>query len=755
MNKSQRIYVNETSLNNDKYIKFKLEQDVDSFEFLSLNVSLKDAYNNFNSEYGVLVGRVLANNGIGIPNARISIFIPVSDEDVLDDELYSIYPYKTPRDKNNYGKRYNLLPRVGIKNPNTSIVSPRQPFGSFPIKEEILFNEKYLEVYKKYYKYTALTNNSGDYMIFGVPVGTQTVHLSVDTTDIGKYSMTPASMITSLGYSQSLFTDNGTKIKESDDLNDLPNIETQDISVDIIPFWGNEDIFEIGVTRQDFRIRATLTSTFTIFGSTMTMGAENTIGNPDIRQDDYGMMMNIPRATTETDRDKILSGSSAFTKENFRTGKPIIDVFTVSTDIKFNSNPSKVDELFDFNDTDTDIVKLDKSQYYEYTDSNGNFILVIPCNRRRVVINNLGEEEVVDENRNDGILTRFYGMLIIDYENLSISKKFTNNFYSGNQPGGIANINRARLKIPQNTNLYANRDGSDASNNDKWRKSHKMFKANSYYSVAQFLPVLNLQKFQSTDFPYLFDGCYNGRNPPKLMLIQSGTTNVMNNEPINANFRVYQTGLYFDSKRDDNNMLNNKISDSKLSDTGNTSGFGGQWMNMCLLFPQYVWTEGYEWYNRVLLAAPYLHDLYNDVSYKPNSTKLFAGLINSERFIRGDYNQTAFIEIPKDQLIKFEQEENRALNIGKYNDGKQSTDPSRINLDRSRGELLDTSIKDPGVFYRRPRIPTEPTLYGDQGYRLYGHDSNYYTYTRDTNGYFFKGLKKDCVKLLYELGFVI
>lgn len=148
MNKSQRISVNTTSLNNDKYIKFKLEQDVDSFEILSLNVSLKDVYNTFNSNYGVLVGRVIANNGIGIPNARISIFIPVSDDDVLDDEIYSIYPYKTPRDKNNYGKRYNLLPRVGKRNPDTEIISPRQPFGSFPTKEEILVNEKYLDVYK-------------------------------------------------------------------------------------------------------------------------------------------------------------------------------------------------------------------------------------------------------------------------------------------------------------------------------------------------------------------------------------------------------------------------------------------------------------------------------------------------------------------------------------------------------------------------------------------------------------------------------
>ena len=109
-------------------------------------------------------------------------------------------------------------------------------------------------------------------MIFGVPIGTQTVHMSVDITDIGKYSMTPAAMVTNLGYSPNLFTDNNAKIKPSKDLDDLPNIETQEISVDIIPFWGDTTNFIIGITRQDFRIRATLVNTFTIFGSSFTDG---------------------------------------------------------------------------------------------------------------------------------------------------------------------------------------------------------------------------------------------------------------------------------------------------------------------------------------------------------------------------------------------------------------------------------------------------------------------------------------------------
>ena len=37
----------------------------------------------------------------------------------------------------------------------------------------------------KYYKYTTRTNEAGDYMIFGVPVGSQTIHVDIDLSDIG------------------------------------------------------------------------------------------------------------------------------------------------------------------------------------------------------------------------------------------------------------------------------------------------------------------------------------------------------------------------------------------------------------------------------------------------------------------------------------------------------------------------------------------------------------------------------------------
>jgi len=62
------------------------------------------------ANYGVVVGRITANNGLGVPNARVSVFIPITNEDQSNPYISSIYPYKSLTDKNEDGYRYNLLP---------------------------------------------------------------------------------------------------------------------------------------------------------------------------------------------------------------------------------------------------------------------------------------------------------------------------------------------------------------------------------------------------------------------------------------------------------------------------------------------------------------------------------------------------------------------------------------------------------------------------------------------------------------------
>src|SRR5210317_1322710 len=70
MPKSYRI---RTQPGVDKNIKVEVSQDFDFLEILSLKLRQEDLYTQFCADYGVVVGRVIANGGVGIPNAHISI----------------------------------------------------------------------------------------------------------------------------------------------------------------------------------------------------------------------------------------------------------------------------------------------------------------------------------------------------------------------------------------------------------------------------------------------------------------------------------------------------------------------------------------------------------------------------------------------------------------------------------------------------------------------------------------------------------
>ena len=99
-----------TELGIDKMVQVKLEQNFDTLELLSLYINPNDVYTRACSDYGVVVGRVFCNNGFGIPNAKVSIFIALEDDDLNNIVLSTLYPYKTTNDVNEDGYKYNLLP---------------------------------------------------------------------------------------------------------------------------------------------------------------------------------------------------------------------------------------------------------------------------------------------------------------------------------------------------------------------------------------------------------------------------------------------------------------------------------------------------------------------------------------------------------------------------------------------------------------------------------------------------------------------
>ncbi len=235
-----------TEIGVDKEVTFDLNQDFDLLEILSLNLHQTDVYPKDCSEFGVVCGRVIINGGFGLPNAKISIFIPLDETDEQNPKVKALYPYKTQNSRNEAGYRYNLLP-------TSPSYTGHLPTGSFPDVDEILLTPTVSYVYKKYYKYTAKTNDAGDFMIYGAPLGEQSLIMNVDLSAIGCFSMVPEDFKLQ-GEPDSSF--NGARFKSSPNIDSLPQIVTMSKSVDVRPFWGDEESgCDAAITRTDFDLR--------------------------------------------------------------------------------------------------------------------------------------------------------------------------------------------------------------------------------------------------------------------------------------------------------------------------------------------------------------------------------------------------------------------------------------------------------------------------------------------------------------------
>ena len=264
-NKGYRLH---TEISKDQVLNVNMQQDFDFLEVLSLKLTQSDAYKLHSSNYGVIVGRVLANDAFGIPNAKLSVFVSRDVNDTT--EIENIYKYTDVNSTDAEGRKYNLLP-------NYSDDECYRVVGTFPNKCLMLDNDTYLEVYDKYWKYTTVTNQSGDYMIFGVPTGSQQLHVDIDLSDIGILSQKPRDFEYK-GYNLTLF-DNPNQFKESTNLESLPQIFSQNQATYVYPFWGDKENGIAAITRSDISINYKFEPTCVFLGSIISDNGSNSIGH--------------------------------------------------------------------------------------------------------------------------------------------------------------------------------------------------------------------------------------------------------------------------------------------------------------------------------------------------------------------------------------------------------------------------------------------------------------------------------------------
>ena len=346
-----------TNIGKDQKVVVELKNDFDLLEILSLKFTQTEVYSSMCSDYGVVCGRIFVNNGFGVPNARVSIFIPISEEDTNDPVISALYPFTVVEDKNNDGFRYNLLP-------SRKQHGGHQPTGTFPDQKDILTREEVLEVYEKYYKYTVKTNDAGDFMIWGVPVGTQIVHVDVDLSDIGCFSLRPDDFIR-----QGLGVDkfkNSYSFKSSNDLDTLPQIVSFNQTVEVYPFWGNEDLCEIGLTRTDFDLSSRgvkVEPKAYLLGSIYSDKGTNTLNKNCRPRNDMGRKCDLTTFAAEVEIIR-------FTPNKDSLGRPILETY----------------------------------EFQEEVDEDGSFVIPLPMNMDYIFTNEFGETETTNDP-NKGIPT--------------------------------------------------------------------------------------------------------------------------------------------------------------------------------------------------------------------------------------------------------------------------------------------------------------------------------------------------------------
>lgn len=281
MGKENKSYRIRTNVGQDSVVNFSIDNTTETLEILSLKITQENTYRLMGSDTGIVAGRVLANGGFGVPNVKVSVFIEYEDTDNIEQRI--LYTYSSTTDRNYDGVRYNLLPdKVDDE--------CHQNIGTFPSKRVLLDNNNWIDVFDKYYKFTTRTNEAGDYMIYGVPTGNQTIHMDVDMSDIGVLSQKPRDMIHN-GYNGNMF-ESPTKFKTDTNIDSLAQVRTQDQAVYVYPFWGDttDSNLNASITRCDMNINYKFEPTCIFMGSVITDTGENAMTKKCIGAKKQGKM---------------------------------------------------------------------------------------------------------------------------------------------------------------------------------------------------------------------------------------------------------------------------------------------------------------------------------------------------------------------------------------------------------------------------------------------------------------------------------
>ena len=235
----------EDSQYNDYFLNIKLNRSVDVLDTLNIyNVPFNEG-TKFTNDTGVLYGKIEAiqviiddsGNKLRIPikNASVGIFNP-------SDEIPSIGSV----DQDGNRIRMNLFDNIK----SNDIL---QSYGSFQsFLTDVKYSPKDVEndTIPPKYKYTSLTNENGEFVLHGIPVGQQTLMVEIDLL---KQGLEPEEVaLNFFPYS----------VLDDPNVSNIPHLYFNQFPINIVPSWGE---IQTGYTQVDLAIVLDLRKWITYF----------------------------------------------------------------------------------------------------------------------------------------------------------------------------------------------------------------------------------------------------------------------------------------------------------------------------------------------------------------------------------------------------------------------------------------------------------------------------------------------------------
>ena len=246
----------EDSQYNDYFLNIKLNRSVDVLDTLNIyNVPFNEG-TKFTNDTGVLYGKIEAIQVI-VDDSGNKLRIPIKNASVgifnASDEIPSIGSV----DQDGNRIRMNLFDNIKSNN-------ILQSYGSF---QSFLTDVKYSpkdyqnDTIPSKYKYTSLTNENGEFVLHGVPVGQQTLMVEIDLL---KQGLEPEEVALNFFPYSTL---------DDPNVSNIPHLYFNQFPVNIVPSWGE---IQTGYTQIDLAIVLDLRKWITYF----TFPISSKIGNP-------------------------------------------------------------------------------------------------------------------------------------------------------------------------------------------------------------------------------------------------------------------------------------------------------------------------------------------------------------------------------------------------------------------------------------------------------------------------------------------